>query len=154
MVAGLAGRLFADDAAEADRPASGSISVPYGRGASGYTYDRATNSYLRSVAGKPQIDAMDGKRVVARNVVVLFMRLSIDPQSEPGYRRPVLDQVGSGVAWVFRDGRVIKGTWAKKDQGGLTRFLDASGKEIPLVRGRLFIQVVPTGTKVTYDAPS
>lgn len=153
MVEGLGSRPFSEDAPEAVRPATGEITIPYGRGSTGYTYDRATNSYLRSVSGKPHVDAADGERVVARNVVVLYMRLSIDPQSEPGYRRPVLDQIGSGTALVFRDGKVIKGTWRKNDNGDLTRFYDASGNEISLVRGRIFIQVVPTGTKVTYDAP-
>jgi hypothetical protein len=153
LVDGLGVRPFKDDAPVSERPAKGSINVPYGRGASGYTYDPATNSYLRSVSGKPHVDAADGKRVVARNVIVLWMRLSYDPESEPGHRRPVLDQIGTGTAWVFRDGAVIKGTWAKKDSGGLTRLYDGAGKEISLVRGRIFIQVVATGTKVTYDAP-
>ena len=152
MVTGLPTRLFGDDAPLASRPASGSITIPYGTGSTSYAYDRATNSYLRSVAGRAQIDSMDGKRVVARDVVVLFMRLSIDPQSEVGHHRPVLDQIGSGTAWVFRDGQVIKGTWRKKDQGDLTRFFDSTGAEISLVRGRIFIQVVPTGTKVSYKA--
>ncbi len=154
MVPGLATRPFAEDAPETARPAKGSISVPYGRGASGYTYDRATNSYLRSVAGKAQIDPVDGQRVVARNVVVLFMRLSIDPQSEPGYRRPVLDLIGSGESIVFRDGLAFEGTWKKASDGDLTRFYDNAGKEITLVRGRIFVQVVATGTKVTWDAPA
>jgi hypothetical protein len=153
IVAGLATRPFADDAPASERPAKGSITIPYGRGATGYTYDPATNGYLRSVAGKAQKDAADGQRVTARNVVVLWMALSIDPESEAGHRRPALAQIGKGTAWVFRDGKVIKGTWRKKDQGGLTSFFDAAGNEISLVRGRIFIQVVPTGTKVTYDAP-
>jgi hypothetical protein len=34
----------------------------------------------------------------------------------------------------------------------MTRVFDASGAEIPLVRGRTFIQVVPIGTKITYRA--
>ncbi|MES2209905.1 MAG: DUF3048 domain-containing protein [Chloroflexota bacterium] len=152
MIGGLTNRLFADDAPAADRPAKGSITIPYGRGAAGYTYDRASNSYLRSVAGKPHIDPVDNKQVVARNVVVLFMALSIDPESERGYSRPALAQIGKGTAWVFRDGLIIKGTWKKADQGGLTQFFDAAGKEISLVRGRTFIQVVAIGTKVTYEA--
>lgn len=152
MVSGLASRPFKDDAAPADRPASGSISIPYNTGTTSYTYDAASNSYLRSVAGAAQIDAMDGQRVVARDVIVLWMGLSIDPQSEPGHARPVLAQIGSGTAWVFRDGHIVKGTWRKKDAGDLTRLYDASGKEIPLVRGRIFFQVVSTGTKVTYKA--
>jgi len=150
LVSGLAIRPFGDDLALAQRPAGGSITVPYGRGAAGYTYDRRSNAYLRSVAGRPQIDAGDGRRVTARNVVVLFMRLSYDPQSEPGHRRPVLAQIGIGAAIVFRDGQAIQGTWRKDDEGGLTRLFDRSGAEIRLVRGRIFVQVVPSGTRVTY----
>lgn len=149
MVAGLPTWSFIDDRPLAERPNAGSISIPYGRGTVSYSYDRTTDSYLRSVAGKPQIDAGDGRRVVARNVIVLFMALSYDPQSEPGHRRPVLGQIGSGKALVFRDGAAITATWRKANVGGLTRLFDANGLEIALVRGRIFIQVVPTGTKVS-----
>ena len=147
-------RPFADDLPAAQRPTRGSILIQYGTGATGYTYDATSNGYLRSVAGRPQLDAADGKRVTARNVVVLYMGLSIDPESEPGHARPVLDLIGSGKALVFRDGWVFTGTWRKDSASGLTRFYDRSGNEITLVRGRIFIQVVATGTKVTYDARS
>ena len=80
------------------------------------------------------------------------MRYSIDPESEPGHNRPVFDQVGSGKALVFRDGLVIKGTWKKRSNAALTRFFDAAGKEISLVRGPIFIQIEPLGAKVTYKA--
>lgn len=149
---GFGVRAYVDDASLADRPASSTISVPYARGAAGYTYDRAGNLYLRSVAGRAQVDAGDGKRVTARNVVVLFMRKSIDPNSEPGHARVVLDQIGSGSALVFREGRVWKATWRKDSVGDITRFFALDGTEIPLVRGRTFIQVVPTGTKLDYHA--
>ena len=104
------------------------------------------------MAGRAQVDAGDGKRVTARNVVVLFMHKSIDPNSEPGHARVVLDQIGSGSALVFREGRVWKATWRKDSVGDITRFFAPDGTEIPLVRGRTFIQVVPTGTKVDYHA--
>ncbi len=149
MVDGLPGWTFMEDGPADARPASGSITVPYGRGDTGYTYDRKANAYLRSVAGRAQTDQGDGKRVIARNVIVLFQRLSYDPDSEPGYRRPILDQIGSGDAIVFRDGARVDGTWKKDDIGGLTRLYDKAGAEIPLVRGRIFVQVVDKGTKVT-----
>lgn len=152
MVPGLGVRPFADDLPAAQRPTKGSISIPYNRGGTSYTYDRARNLYLRSVKGKAQVDAVDRKRVTARNVVVLWMRLSVDPESEPHHNRPQLDHVGTGKAIVFRDGKAIKGTWKKPSRHALTRFYDGSGTEIPLVRGRIFIQVVRTGTKVAYDA--
>ncbi len=87
-------------------------------------YDRETNACVRSVSGRTQIDAVDGKPVSARNVIVLWMPLSIDPHSEPGYHRPIIGQIGQGKAWVFREGRVFKGTWRKADVGSLTRFFD------------------------------
>jgi hypothetical protein len=151
MVDGLASRPFADDLSASERPSGGSIRIPYNTGVTSYTYDPAANQYLRFVAGKPQTDALDGSRVTARNVVVLYMGLSVDPESEPGHHRPVLAQIGSGKAIVFRDGKAFPGTWRKRDAGDLTRFYDSSGNEISLVRGRIFIQVVPTGTNVTYS---
>ncbi|MEW6223964.1 MAG: DUF3048 domain-containing protein [Chloroflexota bacterium] len=152
LPAGAATRVFGEDLPLDQRPAKGSIRIPYNRGATSYTYDRENNRYLRSVAGKPQVDAADGKRVTARNIVVLFMRYSIDPDSEAGYHRPVFDHVGSGKALVFRDGHVIKGTWKKPSAAAMTRFYDGAGQEIPLVRGRIFIQVVATGADVTWSA--
>lgn len=152
MVPGLGVRPFADDLPAGERPAKGWIKVPYNRGASDYTYEFKSNSYLRSVSGKPQMDAADGKRVTARNVVVLWMGLSVDPESEPHHNRPLLDHIGSGKALVFRDGHVIKATWRKPSRSALTRFYDEAGSEISLVRGRIFIQVVKTGTNVTWDA--
>ena len=110
---GLGARAFVDDAPFADRPTGATISVPYPRGSAGYTYDRKANRYLRSVAGKAQIDAGDGKRVTARNVVVLFMRKSIDPHSEPGHARIVLDQIGSGPALRLPRGSLVEGHLAQ-----------------------------------------
>lgn len=147
-------RAFSDDMPAAERPAKSSIHIPYNRGSTSYTYDKAANSYLRSVAGRAQFDKADGKRVTARNVVVLWMGLSVDPESEPHHHRPLLDHIGKGRALVFHDGHVIKGTWRKASASGLTRFFDQAGNEIPLVRGRIFIQVVATGTRVTYKAAS
>jgi len=152
LPAGIGVLPFTDDLPAAQRPSSGSINVPYNRGASSYTYDQARNLYLRSVAGRPQYDALDHKRVTARNVVVLFMKLSIDPDSEPHHARPQLRILGTGRALVFHDGHVYEGTWSKATLYDVTRFYASDGTEIPLVRGRIFVQVVPLGTKVTWVA--
>ena len=84
------------------------------------------------------------------NVVVLFQRFRIDTKIEPGHARPDLTTVGSGKAIVYQEGHRIEATWRKVDDTGPTRLFDAdSGVELPLVRGRTFFQVVPTGTKVS-----
>ena len=102
------------------------------------------------MGGKRQIDPANGQQVTARNVIVMFQALSIDPNSEPGHKRPVVANVGSGKAIVFLEGKAIVGTWKKTSNTALTRFYDSSGNEIPLVRGEIFIQSVPIGTAVAY----
>jgi hypothetical protein len=146
--AGLAARTFVDQVAAAQRPASASISIPYRTGNVSYTYDPASDLYLRSVEGKLQTDAANGKQVTAANVVVMFQSYAMVQATDD--IRPVVGNVGSGDAIVFKEGKAIQGTWKKKTQTDLTRFYDTSGAEISLVRGQIFIQSVPLNTAVTY----
>jgi hypothetical protein len=143
-------RTFIEPTPAADRPASQTIRIPYRTAIIGYRYDRKSGMYRRDVDGKAQIDPADRRRVTTRNVVVLFMPYRIDTKVEPGHARPIVGSVGSGKAWVFREGTLVKGRWEKATDIAPTRLVDKAGKEIPLVRGRTFFQVVPIGTKVTY----
>ena len=115
-----------------------------------YAYDRDRNSYRRSVDGEPHVDAADDKRVTTTNVVVLYQKFRIDTKIEPGHSRPDIKTIGSGKALVFREGKVVTATWKKEGDADPTLLLDKSGNEIPLVRGRTFIQVVPPTAKVTH----
>lgn len=142
-------RPFRDPVPLAERPASQSIKIPYRTNTITYAYDPASDTYLRSINGKPHVDPADGQRVTTSNVVVLFQKFRIDTKIEPGHSRPDITTKGSGKAWIFSEGRLIKGRWSKSSDTAVTRFLDADGNEIPLVRGRTFIQVVPLTTKVT-----
>jgi hypothetical protein len=144
----LARRPFVDESALADRGGRQTITVPYRTGVVRYAYDRATNVYRRSIDGRTQVDPADGKSVTTRNVVVLFMKVSTDTKSEPGHSRPVIADIGTGKALVFREGRLVVGTWRKTGPTELTRLYDAAGVELPLVRGRTFFQIVALGTKV------
>ena len=56
--------------------------------------------------------------------------------------------MGEGKALVFREGRVVQATWSKASNAAPTIISDASGVEIPLVRGHTFIQSVPPSTAV------
>jgi hypothetical protein len=139
------------DALPIDARAPGQhIRVPYSTNVITYRYDPATNLYRRSIDGRAHIDPADDRRVTTTNVVVLFQRFRIDTKIEPGHARPDLTTVGSGKAIVYQEGHRIEATWRKVDDTGPTRLFDAdSGAELPLVRGRTFFQVVPTGTKVS-----
>jgi hypothetical protein len=144
-------RSFVDAAPASDRGTAETISLVFRATKVGYAYDPATNTYLRSVAGKPQLDELNGHRVAPTNVVVLFQNFYQDPNQEPHYDRPVVVNVGKGNALVFMNGHAIKATWKKKTDTDLTRLYDSTGKEISLVRGQIFIQSLPTTATVHYN---
>ncbi len=88
------------------------------------------------------------QQVAVENVIVLFQKFRIDTKIEKGHSRPDITTLGKGKALVFREGRVVEGTWSKASANAPTIISDAAGVEIPWVRGHTFIQSVPPSTKV------
>jgi hypothetical protein len=160
------GRLqpFRDGAAEADRgPDGGTIRVTYTSAVVGYRYDRASNTWLRSVDGKEQHDALDtpnpgngavgaGPRIAPTTVVVMIVPIRRSKAIEgPALGRLEADSIGTNTAWVFADGRVTKGVWRKKTPSDRTRFFDSHGNEIVFPRGQIFIQAVPAASSARFS---
>ena len=149
MPADLHRRPFRDAVPLEERGSEQRIRIPYRTNVITYTYDRESNRYRRSIDGRRHVDADDGQRVAPTNVIILFQKFRIDTKVEPGHSRPVIKTTGSGKAIVLQEGRRIDAVWRKKGDRSPTRIFDEDGTEIALVRGQTFIQVVPTGTKVT-----
>jgi hypothetical protein len=138
---------FAPDAPLASRPYGGTITVSYPYNTIKYTYDRTTNTYLRSVTGeKKETDALDGTRIAPKNVIVMRMVFGPLNDGHPGAPRLEANVVGHGPAWISTNGRTIKGTWKKTAFTAPTKFYDASGQEVTLTAGQTFVQVVTTST--------
>jgi hypothetical protein len=143
-----------------DRPAGGSIVVPYPGDRISYTYDRATDRYVRHTSSEAtQHDAATHEVIAPFDVVVLFMGTAplannaLDGNNLAHHRLDVA-YTGSGRALVFRDGMVIRARWSKKDDASPTQLLYASGPEkgtpVALVRGQIAIQVVPISLAVSW----
>ncbi len=160
------GRLqaFRDALPEADRgPDWSTIRVTYTSGVVSYRYDRVSNSWLRSVDGREQHDALatanrgngtigSGARIAPTTVVLMVVPIRRSKTIEgPALGRLEADSLGTNAAWVFADGRVTKGTWHKRTPTDRTRFLDAAGHEIAFPRGQIFIQVVPKTSAATFS---
>jgi hypothetical protein len=143
---------FAADLPLPLRPTGGRIEVAYLANKIRYDYDRATNTYLRSVTTeKKQIDAATEKRVAPKNVVVMLM--SFGPLNDGSHKHRLEAQVtGSGRAWIATNGTTIRGTWKKASLTAPTRFFDGAGKPVVLTVGQTFVQVMQTGTKVGLTA--
>jgi hypothetical protein len=58
--------------------------------------------------------------------------------------------VGSGAVYVFQDGQVITGQWAKSSNTSQISFTDAAGKPIRLNPGQTWITAVSDNGKVSY----
>lgn len=140
---------FAPDAPLDARPKGGTIVVPYAANRITYKYDRATNTYRRSVTGEgKQVDVgVDPKtRIAPKNVVIMKVRFV-----SLGDRKHRLDGkvTGTGTAWISTNGITVKGTWQKKSFRSPTRFFGPDGQPITLTIGQTFVQVVDRATRIT-----
>jgi hypothetical protein len=143
---------FAPEAPIALRPDGGLIQVVYSYNTVTYRYDRATNTYPRTVSGEgAQADAGTDAPVAPKNVVVMVMRFGPLRGSGSGHGRLEADYVGSGKAWISTNGRTVAGTWRKDSETGPTRFLDAAGKPVTLTVGQTFVQVMQQGARIVIE---
>lgn len=107
-----------------------------------YTYDKSSNTYLRSVGGADSNDREDGR--IAPSVVVA-MKVNMVRVLEDGYRESI-QTTGSGEAIIFQNGTATTATWHKGSRADSIKFTDANGKEIALTRGQTWIAAVPNGS--------
>jgi hypothetical protein len=91
----------------------------------------------------------DGSQVRAKNVVVMQVKVTtssiVDVAGNPS---PEVNVVGSGKAWVFRDGHVQIGTWKRAALSDVTTYKTKGGKTIQLSRGNTWVELVPTTIRV------
>ena len=111
-----------------------------------YDYDTATNSYKRSVGGKPHIDERSGAQLSPKVVAVIVVPQSIHPDRV----HTLYASIGSGKAYIFQDGVLTEGTWDKTDRKVQLHFKDASGAAIGLNAGQTWVTLVGTAGSVTY----
>lgn len=155
---------FQEDAPAAQRPVGGTIVVPYPANRIVYTYQAATNRYLRGVTGeRVETDAGTGTPIAPADVVILRMTVGPLLNTSPGSTnetkgRLELGYLGHGSALVFENGQLIEATWSKASDAAptLLRYADGpqAGQPVALVRGQIFLQVVPLDLAVSWTLGS
>jgi hypothetical protein len=122
------------------------INLPAAPGVSaGYEWDAAAGAWKRSTDGRPH--ALEGGAQLApNNVIVQFAPYSrFSGDSKVQYP----EVIGSGEAWVFAGGQVVKGRWAKAGPGDVTAFTDSAGAPIKLSPGQTLVHLIEPGSTVT-----
>lgn len=108
-------------------------------------------AWLRSHGTVPHT-LSDGSQVQATNVVVQVVRTVLtDITDANGMPSPEVIATGTGKAYVFRNGKVIVGTWSRPSLSDITVFRDATGTEIPLAPGNTWVELLPNTIPVTYS---
>ena len=143
---------FKDDAKDADRGTVGKVSFVAWKGYEAdygvtWEYDTATNSYKRFSGGNPQTDLETGDSLIGKVIVALFAK-ETGPVDD--HMHLLYQNIGKGTGLLFQDGKAEKITWEKDDRAARTIFYDASGNEMKLNRGQIWIHMLPTGAAVTY----
>ncbi len=110
-----------------------------------YDWDAASGTWKRSTDGAPhQLEG--GAQLAPNNVVIQFTPYSrFSGDSKVQYP----EVIGSGEAWFFASGMLVKGRWSKAGPGEVTAFTDAAGAPIVLPPGQTFFHLVAPGSTVT-----
>jgi Protein of unknown function (DUF3048) N-terminal domain/Protein of unknown function (DUF3048) C-terminal domain len=113
-----------------------------------YTYDAQSRTWKRGIGLAP-FNAASGQQVAPTNVIVQFTNY------EGGVGSPTAEgvTVGEGDAWVFTDGKVVRGRWTRPAKEQPARYVDAAGKPIKLLPGRTWVELLPIGAPVEVTAP-
>lgn len=144
----------ASDSAEGKALSEGQkVSVNFGNTATYnvvFDYDKKTNSYLRSLAGSPDLDRNTKEQITAKDIVVMTVQRqsAITRINEQGWN---MTTVGEGQAKIYLDGKEIQGKWKKSSATDREIFYDSTGKEITFNRGKLWICVIPPEGTVTSE---
>jgi hypothetical protein len=140
------------DGKTSSTPTASDIKFDFWESMAGYDvewkYDSATNSYKRWNGGQAHIDwAFDKPQLSATNVVIMFVKETGPVDSE---HHMYYEVIGTGKSIVFQNGEAITGTWKKAAALDREVFYDTNGKEIQMVRGQTWIEVVPAQNAVNY----
>jgi len=108
-----------------------------------WTYAKGRDLWVRSYDTGPA-DLENGHSITARNVVVQVVTLKdtgiVDAAGNPS---PEVVATGTGKVLVFRNGKVIRGTWSRPKLTDLTVYRDAKGNDIELAPGTTWIELLP-----------
>jgi hypothetical protein len=131
------GEVFAGEAVTSFR-------VGFGPGyAPNYTYDAVTRTWKRDIDGLPFVMS-DLTQVAPTNVIVQFTQYTGGGEG---------DVIGEGVAWIFSDGKLIRGTWSRTAREEVIQYFDAAGQPVKLLPGATWVELLPNLSPVDLVAP-
>ena len=129
------------DGKASDKPNATSIDINFSSSwyNTHYDYDKASNTYLRSIGGQASNDREEGRLAPS---VVIALHVNETTVMEDGWRQSIVTN-GTGTATVFQNGTAAEYTWRKNDRFSPLELIDAASKPVVLNRGQTWIAAVP-----------
>lgn len=90
----------------------------------------------------PHIDTLTGKQLSADNVIVLSVPHIFHNEFDRADQLLDISINGSGDAYIFRNGRMLKATWLRDQINQPIQLLNESAKPVPLKHGSTYYQVI------------
>jgi hypothetical protein len=127
-----------------DGPVTGGVSLTMGeRLSNAWQWDPSARDYQRTQNGTPDVLA-DGSAITADTIVIMSVQISgtgiFDSVHEED---PFVHVIGSGPAWVMRNGRLVNGQWARPTLDSPTALTSAAGTPMALQPGRTWVELLP-----------
>jgi hypothetical protein len=114
-----------------------------------WTWDKTSGTWQRAIFDQPEV-AGSGKQFAPANVVVLSTRYVGGNSYGLGAEAEL---VGTGPAWVFTAGKVVKGTWSRPDKSKPAQLLDGANSTIKLAPGQTWVELPDVSYEVTVTPP-
>jgi hypothetical protein len=127
------------------------FSLSYADFAVNYVYVKTTNSYLRSEAGTPMIDANTNLQLDPKVVIAMVVPWVYGALDSSGANYVDYSDIGSGSAYIFQDGIVTQTDWTKASPTSQIVFTTLNNLPITLNTGQTWITAVDASSAVTYQ---
>ncbi len=123
------------------------LQIPYRKDSNlvEYQLDRETGEHLRFINGEPHTDRDTGEQIRVRNIILQYAEHS-SMNTKSGHID--IDFISSGRAEYFLNGKHLEGKWEKDSFEGRTVFYGPDQKEIELLPGNTWLQVMPRDMKI------
>jgi hypothetical protein len=95
------------------------------------------------------IDFIDGQTITTKNLLVQFVPeiKSVDVHGHNLYK-----VIGTGKGILYQNGDKQDITWSKTSRTARTIYKTTSGKEVEFVPGNIWIELLPFGNQISYEA--
>ena len=114
-----------------------------------WQYQADQNLYLRSNAGQTLTDFNTKQTLSTKNLIIQFVK---ETRSVDEHGHNLYAVVGSGKGVLVQNGTWQNITWSKAKRQTRTTYLDSSGKEIKFVPGKIWVEIVPLNTAISYES--